>query len=135
VVLLLVGCGGGVGSSITPPNPPPPAAPSSVSPTSVTFGNTLVETTAPTWSVTYENDGSGALAITAISASGDYAQSNNCGNSLASGTACTINPTFTPGASGPQIGSPADRRRQPAESALERHGRHHAQSAGELGRE
>jgi len=104
-LLWLVGCGGGTGSSITPPDPPPPAGQSSVSPTSVTFGNTLVGTTAPTWSVTYENDSSGALAITAISASGDYTQSNNCGNSLASGTACTINVTFTPGASGARNGS------------------------------
>jgi len=105
VVFSLVGCGGGTGSSITPPNPPPPAGQSSVSPASVTFGNTLVGTTAPSWSVTYENDGSGALAITAISASGDYAQSNNCGSSLASGTACTINLTFTPGASGARTGN------------------------------
>ncbi|MFZ3210572.1 MAG: choice-of-anchor D domain-containing protein [Terriglobales bacterium] len=104
VALSLVGCGGGAGSSITPPNPPPPAAPSSVSPTSVTFGNTLVGTTASIWSVTYENDSSGSLAITTVSASGDYAQSNNCGSSLAAGAACTINVTFTPTASGARSG-------------------------------
>jgi len=104
-LLWLVGCGGGTGSSITPPDPPPPAGQSSVSPASVTFGNTLVNTTAPAWSVTYENDSSAPLAITAISASGDYAQSNNCGSSLASGTACTINLTFTPAASGGRTGN------------------------------
>jgi len=104
VALSLVGCGGGTGSSITPPSPPPPT-PSSVSPTSVTFGNTLVNTTAPAWSVTYENDSSGPLAITAISVAGDYAQSNNCGNSLPAGAACTINVTFIPTASGARSGS------------------------------
>jgi len=102
VVLSLVGCGGGSGSSITPPNPPPPGGQSSVSPASVTFGNTPVGT-APTWTVTYENDGSAPLAITAISTTGDYGQSNNCGNSLAAGAACTINVTFTPTASGAAI--------------------------------
>ncbi len=105
VVLSLVGCGGGTGSSITPPNPPPPAGPSSVSPASVTFGNTLVGTAAPIWSVTYENASSGPLAITAISTTGDYSQSNNCGSSLAAGAACAINVTFTPGASGTRSGN------------------------------
>ena len=84
-VLSLVGCGGGAGNSITPPNPPPPAGQSSVSPTSITFGNTLVGAAAPAWSVTYQNGGSAALAISAISATGDYSQSNNCGGSLAVG--------------------------------------------------
>ena len=104
-LLWLVGCGGGTGSSITPPNPPSPAAPSSVSPASVTFGNTLVGTTAPLWSVTYENDSSGPLAIAAISATGDYSQSNNCGSSLAAGADCSINVIFTPTASGARNGS------------------------------
>jgi len=105
VVLSLVGCGGGTGSSITPPNPPPPAGQSSVSPASVTFGNTLVGAAAPAWSVTYQNDSSAPLAITALSATGDYSQSNNCGNSLAAGTACTISVTFTPSASGARGGN------------------------------
>jgi hypothetical protein len=105
VVLLLAGCGGGAGSSITPPNPPPPAGPSSVSPASVTFGNTPVGTTAPIWSVTYENDSSGPLAIAAMSANGDYSQSNNCGSSLAAGADCSINVIFAPTASGARGGN------------------------------
>jgi ASPM-SPD-2-Hydin domain-containing protein len=103
-VLSLVGCGGGAGNSITPPNPPP-AGQSSVAPTSVTFGNTLVGTAAPAWSVTYQNDGSAALAITAISATADYSQSNNCGGSLAVGASCSISVTFTPSAQGARNGS------------------------------
>ncbi|MFI5088962.1 MAG: choice-of-anchor D domain-containing protein [Terriglobales bacterium] len=104
-VLSLVGCGGGTGSSITPPNPPPPAGPSSVAPTSVTFGNMLVGAAASVWSVTYQNDSSAPLAITAISATGDYSQSNNCGNSLAAGADCSINVIFTPTASGARSGN------------------------------
>lgn len=105
LVLSLVGCGGGAGSSITPPDPPPPAGQSSVSPASVTFGNTLVGAAAPAWSVTYQNDGSASLAITAISATGDYSQSNNCGGSLAAGASCSINVTFTPTAQGARNGN------------------------------
>lgn len=107
LVFSLVGCGGGTGSSITPPDPPPPAGQSSVSPASVTFGNTLVgdAAAAPVWSVTYQNNGSGPLAITAISTTGDYSQSNNCGNSLAAGADCNINVTFTPTAQGARNGN------------------------------
>ena len=105
LVFSLVGCGGGSGSSITPPDPPPPAGQSSVSPASVTFSNTLVGTTASAWSVTYQNDGAAPLAITAISATGDYSQSNNCGSSLAAGADCSINVTFTPSVSGARNGN------------------------------
>jgi len=105
VVLSLAGCGGGAGTSITPPSPPPPSGQSSVSPASVTFGNTLVSTTAHAWSVTYQNDGSAPLAITAISATGNYSQSNNCGSSLAAGTSCSISVTFTPTAQGARNGT------------------------------
>ena len=60
---------------------------------------------ASVWSVTYQNDSSAPLAITAISATGDYSQSNNCGSSLAAGADCSINVTFTPAASGARNGS------------------------------
>jgi hypothetical protein len=105
LALSLVGCGGGTGSSIAPPDPPPPAGQSSVAPASVTFGNTLVGAAAPAWSVTYQNDGSAALAITAISATGDYSQSNNCGNSLPAGADCSVYVTFAPTASGARNGN------------------------------
>jgi len=104
LLLTLVGCGGGgAGISAAPPAPAP--AQSSISPASVAFGNTLVNTAAPAWSVTYENDGTAALAITAISATGDYGQSDDCGNALAAGTSCTINVTFSPKAQGVRSGS------------------------------
>lgn len=97
LVLLLAGCGG-TGSS-------PPAGVGSVAPASVNFGNVVVGATSSAQSVAYQNVGSGPLAITAISAGGDYAESNNCGSSLAGGAACNINVTFTPTTTGTSNGT------------------------------
>ena len=48
--------------------------------------------------------GNGPLTITSIAItginSGDFAQTNNCGGSVATGANCTINVTFTPAAKG-----------------------------------
>ena len=101
LLLSLAGCGGG-GYNATSSAP---FAVSSVSPAAVDFGNTLVGTTAPAATLAYRNLGAAPLAITAISASGDYAESNNCGNSLAVGAACNIDITFTPTVPGPRNGT------------------------------
>jgi hypothetical protein len=45
------------------------------------------------------------LGIVRIVASGDFAQTNNCGTSLAGGASCTISITFTPTATGDRSGS------------------------------
>src|SRR5204863_9322519 len=54
--------------------------------------------------VTLSNSGSAALSITGIAItgtnSGDFGQTNNCGSSLAAGSSCAINVTFTPTATG-----------------------------------
>src|SRR5207249_3349017 len=54
--------------------------------------------------VTLSNTGSAALSITSIAItgtnSGDFRQTNNCGSSLAAGSSCAINVTFTPAATG-----------------------------------
>jgi len=89
---------------VVPPPDPLPAA-STVSPASITFANTLVGTSAPAWTITYQNNGSAALAISGISSSGDYSQSNNCGSSLAIAGVCSINVVFTPSSSGARNGS------------------------------
>ncbi|PYU92591.1 MAG: hypothetical protein DMG25_11805, partial [Acidobacteria bacterium] len=79
-----------------------PAA--SLSPTSLTFGNQNVGTTSAARAVTLSNSGSAALSVTSIAVTGtnagDFAQSNNCGSSVAAAGSCTINVTFTPAASG-----------------------------------
>ncbi|HKS97443.1 MAG TPA: choice-of-anchor D domain-containing protein, partial [Terriglobia bacterium] len=49
--------------------------------------------------------GSAALSITGIAASGDFAQSNNCGTSLPAGGSCAINVTFAPTSVGARTGA------------------------------
>jgi HYDIN/CFA65/VesB-like, Ig-like domain/Right handed beta helix region len=92
------GCGGGSGS----PSPMPVA---SVSPTNSGFGNQDVGTTSAARAVTLANTGAAALSITGISASGDFAQTSNCPASLAAGSNCTIQVTFTPTTTGPRVGA------------------------------
>jgi len=75
-----------------------------LSSTTLAFGSQLQGTTTPAQSVTLTNNGSAALNFSSIAVSGtnpgDFAASNNCGGSLAAGGNCTINVTFTPGATG-----------------------------------
>jgi hypothetical protein len=55
--------------------------------------------------VTLSNTGSAALTISSIGASGDFAQSNTCGASVAAGASCTVQVTFTPTAIGQRAGT------------------------------
>ncbi|MBV9258024.1 MAG: choice-of-anchor D domain-containing protein, partial [Ktedonobacteraceae bacterium] len=76
----------------------------SLNPGSVNFGNQGVNTTGAAQKVTLTNSGQATLNISNIALSGtnagDFAQTNNCGSTLAAGASCTINITFTPGAAG-----------------------------------
>src|SRR5207302_5864755 len=83
--------------------PRQPAA--SFSPVSLTFAAQPVGTTSTAQTVALTNNGSAALSISGIAASGDYAQTNNCGTSLGVGTSCTINVTFAPTTSATRTGT------------------------------
>ena len=76
-----------------------------LSPTSLTFPGQTVSTTSAPQTLTLSNTGSGALTPLMIGVSGDFGQTNNCGGSVASGSNCTINVTFTPTASGARGGT------------------------------
>jgi hypothetical protein len=76
-----------------------------LSPTSLTFPSQIVGTTSALQMVTVTNTGSEALVLASITPSAGYAQTNNCGASLAAGAACSINVTFTPTATGTDAGS------------------------------
>ncbi len=54
--------------------------------------------------LTLSNTGSLAVAIASVGMSGDFAQTSNCGASLAPGASCSISVTFTPAAGGPRSG-------------------------------
>ncbi len=82
------------------------AAPgAALSPTGLTFGSQLVNTASAAQTVTLTNNGSAALAITSVAASGDFAQTNTCGTSVAAGANCAITATFTPTAGGSRTGT------------------------------
>ena len=85
--------------------PSGPAPVASLSPTSLTFASQSVGTTSAAQTVTLSNTGTATLTISSIVASGDFAETDNCGGSLASGGNCSISVTFTPTASGTRTGS------------------------------
>jgi hypothetical protein len=76
----------------------------SLAPTSLNFGKMPVGITSAPMNVTLSNTGAGTLLISSIALTGpnpgDYAQTNNCGGSVAPGDSCTITITLTPGATG-----------------------------------
>jgi hypothetical protein len=76
---------------------------------SLSFGYATLGTTSGADSVRLMNTGNAALNIKRIAITGadagDFAQSNNCGNSVASGANCTISVTFTPSGIGMRSGT------------------------------
>jgi hypothetical protein len=76
-----------------------------VSPGSLTFTGQQVGTTSAAQTVTLSNTGSVSLVISSITTSGDFAESDNCASSVAAGSSCAINVTFTPTAAGTRTGA------------------------------
>lgn len=76
-----------------------------VSPSSLTFSNQDVGTTSSLQTATLSNTGSATLSALSIVASSDFAQTNNCGSSVAPGATCIISVTFKPGGTGTRTGS------------------------------
>jgi len=85
------------------------AAVASLSPTVLSFGSQLLSTTSPAQTIILTNSGNVPLSVTSLAVSGataaDFAQSNNCGSSVAAGANCTISATFTPAATGNRAAS------------------------------
>ena len=80
--------------------------------TGMSFGNQQVGTTSSSRSVTLTNTGNAALSISGITLGGtnpgDFSSSNNCPlspSTLAAGSSCTLNATFTPTATGSRTAS------------------------------
>jgi hypothetical protein len=76
-----------------------------ISPSSYNFGSQAVGTASSPEAFDLTNTGGAALAISSITASGDFSQTNNCGAGLASGGSCTISVTFTPSQTGARSGA------------------------------
>lgn len=72
----------------------------SLAPSALNFGIVTVGTTSSSQTITLTDTGTAAVTITSISIaganSGDFAQTNNCGSSVAVGANCAFSVTFTP---------------------------------------
>ena len=66
----------------------------SVTPSSLKFGKVKVNTTSAPQKIAVENLGATGVNVGAITASGDYSQTNNCGTSLPANGQCTVSVTF-----------------------------------------
>lgn len=77
----------------------------SLSPLALAFGNVRNGETSAEKRVVLKNTGAGAMAINTIGATGQFAQSNDCGASLAPGASCNIDVTFRPTSAGQKSGS------------------------------
>lgn len=80
----------------------------SMSAASLAFGTEAIGNPAPAQTITLSNPGTATLTLSSIAITGisihDFAQSNNCGTSLAAGSSCAISVTFTPTATGARYG-------------------------------
>jgi len=76
-----------------------------LSASTMSVGDQDVSTTSTAHTLTLTNSGNGTLTIASITASGDFAETNTCGTSVAAGAGCTINITFRPTASGIRTGT------------------------------
>jgi photosystem II stability/assembly factor-like uncharacterized protein len=85
---------------------PSPLAPvASLSPSQVSFIPQIADTTGSSQTVTLSNTGNAMLSISAISASDQFSETNDCGSTLAAGGSCSITVSFTPSGGGAQSGT------------------------------
>ncbi|MGA7218703.1 MAG: choice-of-anchor D domain-containing protein [Candidatus Sulfotelmatobacter sp.] len=76
-----------------------------LAPATHNFGSLTVGSTSTPYSLTLINNQSTALSITSITVSGDFAETNTCGASLAADSSCEIYATFTPTVVGTRTGT------------------------------
>lgn len=74
-----------------------------LSTTPLSFGNQLLKTSSNTSSLVLTNSGSAPVTVSAVSATGDFSETNNC-SSIAAGGQCSVAVTFTPTQTGSRSG-------------------------------
>jgi Abnormal spindle-like microcephaly-assoc'd, ASPM-SPD-2-Hydin/Beta-propeller repeat len=89
-------------TSLTGQSLPTPAV--SVTPGSLSFTSQVQGTLSAAKQVTLTNTGKASLILLGSSTTGDFAESDNCGQTLAVAASCVINVTFTPTATGNRTG-------------------------------
>jgi hypothetical protein len=78
--------------------------PPTVTPGNLAFGFEATGSSTAAQTVTVANPGTSTLAISSISTSGPFSETNNCGTVLAAGASCTASVEFSPTAGGAQTG-------------------------------
>src|SRR5216117_3543886 len=78
--------------------------PVDLTPNTLNLGSQIVGATSGASAVTVTNHLTTPLTIFSVTTSGDFAQTNNCGSTLAPGHTCTVKVTFTPSAVGTRTG-------------------------------
>jgi hypothetical protein len=76
-----------------------------IAPGSLTFSSQGLGATSPAQIVTLTNGASSAMSIASVATTGDFAETNNCGASLAAAGSCAISVTFRPTAAGSRTGT------------------------------
>jgi hypothetical protein len=74
------------------------------SPASLSFASQALGIASAAQTVTLTNSGAATLNLGAVTVSGDFGQTNNCGTTLAAGASCSVAVTFTPTTTGGLIG-------------------------------
>ena len=74
-------------------------------PSSLQFPPQSVGSTSPAQTILLRNMGSGGLSISSEAITGDFAETDDCGATVAPASYCTVNVTFTPTASGTRTGA------------------------------
>lgn len=77
-----------------------------LSPSAITFPDTIVKSTSNALTVTVSNSGNVTVGLRAPTVSGDFSlSSSTCGNSIAAGGSCSFSVAFAPTASGVRTGN------------------------------
>ena len=94
-----------VGDNPTPVYPPYPASTVQTTPSALSFGSQATGTTSAAQTATVSNPTSSAASVSSISVSGPFAETNNCGSSIAASGSCAVSVTYSPTASGSATGT------------------------------
>lgn len=76
-----------------------------LSPSALTFGNTVVGASSTAQTVTVTNPAAVPVSIGSVAVTGDYTQTNTCGTSIAANSTCTVSVVFKPTATGTRAGT------------------------------
>jgi hypothetical protein len=81
-----------------------PAPSVGLSPVSISFSPVVVNSVSAPQTITVTNVGNAALAVSAVTVSGSFSQTNNCGSGIVANASCTIQATFAPTVFGASTG-------------------------------